>query len=102
MSYQFDPILGAGRDGSVSLAEQQKGYDAGTAAQKAAFQSSVSGAAITDAQAKSGSAAGSAIGETRMLSDGANAGTRVRWYQPFGFLAPCWCWDIYPQSKYQG
>ena len=43
MSYQFDTILGAGRDGSVSLAEQQKGFDAGTAAQKAAFQASVSG-----------------------------------------------------------
>ena len=43
MSYQFDTILGAGRDSSVSLTEQQKGFDAGTAAQKAAFQASVSG-----------------------------------------------------------
>ena len=42
MSYQFDPILGTGCDGSVSLTELQKGYDAGTAAQKAAFQASVS------------------------------------------------------------
>jgi hypothetical protein len=44
MTYQFDPILGQGRDGAVSLAEQQKGFDAGSAAAKAAFQSSVSGA----------------------------------------------------------
>jgi hypothetical protein len=44
MTYQFDPILGQGRDGAVSLAEQQKGFDAGSAAAKAAFQASVSAA----------------------------------------------------------
>ena len=44
MTYQFDPILGTGRDGKVTLAEQQAGFNSGTAAQKAAFQSSVSGA----------------------------------------------------------
>lgn len=43
MTYQFDPILGTGRDGKVTLAEQQAGFNSGTAAQKAAFQSSVSG-----------------------------------------------------------
>lgn len=43
MTYQFDPILGTGRDGKVTLAEQQTGFNNGTAAQKAAFQSSVSG-----------------------------------------------------------
>jgi hypothetical protein len=102
MTYQFDPILGQGRDGAVSLAEQQKGFDAGSAAAKAAFQSSVSGAAITDAQAQSGSVAGAAIGETRVLSTGVNAGTRVRWYTPIGKSAPVWCWDMYPQSQYQG
>jgi hypothetical protein len=62
----------------------------------------VSGAAITDAQAQSGSVAGAAIGETRVLSTGVNAGTRVRWYTPIGKSAPVWCWDMYPQSQYQG
>lgn len=44
MTYQFDPILGAGRDGKVTLAEQQAGFNNGTPAQQAAFQASVSGA----------------------------------------------------------
>lgn len=43
MTYQFDPILGTGRDGKVTLAEQQLGFNSGTAEQQAAFQSSVSG-----------------------------------------------------------
>jgi hypothetical protein len=46
MTYQFDPILGQGRDGAVSLAEQQAGFNRATAAEKAAFQSSVSGGKI--------------------------------------------------------
>lgn len=66
------------------------------------IQSLVSGAAITDAQAQSGSVTGALIGEVRVLSDGANAGAQVRWYLPSGYSAPCWCWDIYPQSQYQG
>jgi hypothetical protein len=58
MTYQYDPILGQGRDGAVSLAEQQKGFDAGSSAAKAAFQSSVSGyLAIPPALVKSNSAA---------------------------------------------
>lgn len=43
MSAQFDPILGQMRDGAVTLAEQTAGYNKGSAAEKAAFQSSVSG-----------------------------------------------------------
>lgn len=66
------------------------------------IQSLVSGAAITDAQAKLGSLSGAAIGETRVLSTGVNAGARVRWYKPDGKSTPVWCWDMYPQSQYQG
>lgn len=44
MTYQYDPILGTGRDGKVTLEEQQAGFNTGTAAQKAAFQVAVSGA----------------------------------------------------------
>lgn len=44
MTYQFDPILGQGRDGAVSLAEQQAGLNRATEAEKAAFQYSVAGA----------------------------------------------------------
>lgn len=87
---------------SNSLAGLQGVYDGGTPAQKAAFQASVSGGAITDAQAQSGALAGSAIGELRRISDGANAGVQVIWYQPVGASAPTWCWAIYPQSKYEG
>jgi lysophospholipase L1-like esterase len=47
VTYHFDPILGQGRDGAVSLAEQQAGFNRATAAEKAAFQSSVSGASAT-------------------------------------------------------
>jgi len=64
--------------------------------------SPVSGGPITEAQAISGSLAGVAIGEVRTLSSGANTGTQVRWFQPIGFSAPAWCWDVYPQSKYEG
>lgn len=87
---------------SNSLAGLLGVYDGGTPAQKAAFQSSVSGAAITDAQARAGSPAGSAIGELRRIADGANAGVQVVWYQPAGASAPAWCWAVYPQSQYQG
>ena len=62
----------------------------------------VSIGSITDAQAQSGSLAGAALGEVRTLSDGANRGTRVRWFQPDGAGAPAWCWEIYPQSAYTG
>lgn len=65
-------------------------------------QSAVSGVGITDAQAVSGSLSGAVIGEVRTISSGVNAGTRVRWYLPSGYSAPCWCWDIYPQSQYKG
>ena len=65
------------------------------------LQGSVSGISITDTQALSGTG-GTTIGETRVISSGPNAGTRVRWFQPASFLAPTWCWDIYPQSQYQG
>lgn len=57
---------------------------------------------ITDAQAQSASLAGESAGEVRTLSDGANAGVRVRWFQPTGAGSPVWCWDIYPQTQYQG
>lgn len=67
-----------------------------------ASQSPVSGGAITDAQARTGSVAGASIGELRVISDGQLAGTRVRWYQPAGYAAPAWCWDISPQDKYEG
>lgn len=77
-------------------------FDGGTPAQKAAFQTSVSGGVITDAQAQSGSPAGSAIGELRRISDGPNAGVQVIWYQPAGASVPAWCWAVYPQSQYQG
>jgi len=40
----IDTILGAPRDGSVSLAEQQRGFDSGTAQQKSTFQAAVGGA----------------------------------------------------------
>ena len=50
MSAQFDPILGQMRDGAVTLAEQTAGYNKGSAAEKAAFQSSVSGYAKNIAQ----------------------------------------------------
>ena len=51
MTYQYDPILGAGRDGKVTIEEQQAGFNAGAATQKAAFQALVSGAgtALIDA-----------------------------------------------------
>ena len=62
----------------------------------------VSGAGITDAQAKSASVQGSSIGELRKLSDGANKGVRVQWAVPAGATAAAWCWDIYPQAAYQG
>ena len=58
--------------------------------------------AVNSAQALAGTSLGDAVGSVRAISDGANAGTRVRWYQPAGLSAPTWCWDIYPQSKYEG
>lgn len=87
---------------SNSAGDLRVAFDSGTAEQKAAFQASVSGAAITDAQARAGSPAGSAIGELRRISDGVNAGLQVIWYQPAGASVPAWCWAVYPQSQYQG
>jgi hypothetical protein len=86
----------------ATLPALQQVFDNGSASDKASFQSSVSGAAITDAQARAGSPAGSAIGELRRISDGANAGIQVIWYQPAGASVPAWCWAVYPQSQYQG
>lgn len=65
-------------------------------------QSSVSGGGISDAQALAGTDLGDSAGVVRLLSDGANAGARLRWYQPAGYSAPVWCWDMYPQSVYEG
>jgi len=64
-------------------------------------QSPVSGAPITDAQALSGTG-GAAVGEVRVLSDGPNSGTYVRWFQPSGSSTPTWCWDFHPQTRYEG
>lgn len=43
MTAQFDPILGQLRDGTVTVAEQLAGFNKGSAAEKAAFQTLVSG-----------------------------------------------------------
>ena len=89
-------------DRSLQLTDVQKAFSAGSASAQAAFQSSVSGAGITDAQAQAGSPAGAAVGELRRLTDGPNTGVQVMWYQPSGRSAPAWCWAIFPQSAYQG
>lgn len=72
-----------------------------TSAEILAFRTSVQGA-VNSVQALAGTSLGDAVGAVRVLSDSANAGTRLRWFTPSGFSAPVWCWDIYPQSQYQG
>lgn len=51
------------------------------------IQDAVSGA-LTNAQALAGTTLGDTAGAVRVLSDGANAGTRLRWFTPIGFSAP--------------
>lgn len=98
-------VLNAGQKTAGAVAcvgMNSDGSIADTPAKIAAFQSSVSGAAITDTQAQASTVQGAVIGEIRTIADGPNKGARVRWYVPSGSMAPAWCWDIYPQSKYQG
>ena len=71
-----------------------------TLAQAAQLPALVSGA-LTNTQALAGTSLGDSVGAVRVLSDGANTGTRLRWFTPIGFYAPAWCWEIYPQSRYQ-
>lgn len=90
MTYQFDPILGTGRDGKVTLAEQQEGFNRGTAAQQAAFQSSVSGDALTiavDATVPTGGSGlvqGSPAGQRTWTVTGPGAATAA--YHPDGYI----------------
>jgi hypothetical protein len=43
-----------------------------------------------------------AIGESRQIADGPDAGARVVWSVPQGATAPTWCWWLWPQSAYEG
>jgi hypothetical protein len=96
------PVGTNGTNALATLAGMQTAFTSGTVIEKATFQSGLISDTITDSQAISNSIQGVLVGEVRYLSNGINAGAKVRWFQPTGVAAPVWCWDLYPQAQYQG
>lgn len=45
---------------------------------------------------------GAALGESREIADGDDAGARLIWRVPQGQTEPAWCWWLWPQSQYEG
>lgn len=45
---------------------------------------------------------GAALGESREIADGDDAGARLIWRVPQGQTEPAWCWWVWPQSRYEG
>lgn len=79
----IDPILGAARDGAVSLTEQQAGFNRATAAQKATFKTSVSGHNRTQGVWADRPASGAA-GDEYLATDLGTAGVLFRWSASLG------------------
>lgn len=97
MSAQFDPILGQLRDGTVTLAEQTAGFNKGTAAEKAAFQASVSAAPFVALQryAQHVVAGDWAPALAALFADYALSGARI--YLPLGTTV-LKSWPAIPQN----
>lgn len=43
---------------------------------------------------------GAALGESREIADGDDAGARLIWRVPQGQTEPAWCWWTWPQAAY--